>query len=239
MVVKKILKILAIFLIGIFGGIFGSQILWPYFVQRPLFYQFPTTQINPIQVIERKEIIQENVALKNAIEKVEKVVVGVKTETQKGKVIEGSGFIITSDGLIVTLAELVPQGGKFNFFIEGERVRYQILKRDLKGNLALVKVAKTNLPTVSFANLEKLKLGERVFLVGKVFNQEQVETSVNEGIVKYFNQDLIETNISEKKNLAGSVLFDIEGNILGINIIEAEQKVISLPVSKIRIFTGL
>jgi len=237
-VIKNIFKIIGIFILGIFGGIFGDQILWPYFVERPLFYQYRLEQ-SPVLVTERKEIIiKENVALKNAIGKVEKVVIGVKTETQKGKVLEGSGLIVTTDGLIVTLAELVPQGAKFSFFVEGEKVRYQILKRDLKENLALVKIEKTNLPTLSFADLEKLKLGERVFLVGAIFKKEKMEKMVNEGLVKYFDQDLIETNILEKNNLVGSVLFDIEGNILGINKIDPEGKIISLPVSKIRAFTG-
>ncbi len=236
--IKNIFKIIGIFILGIFGGIFGDQILWPYFVERPLFYQYRLEQ-SPVLVTERKEIIiKENVALKNAIGKVEKVVIGVKTETQKGKVLEGSGLIVTTDGLIVTLAELVPQGAKFSFFVEGEKVRYQILKRDLKENLALVKIEKTNLPTLSFADLEKLKLGERVFLVGAIFKKEKMEKMVNEGLVKYFDQDLIETNILEKNNLVGSVLFDIEGNILGINKIDPEGKIISLPVSKIRAFTG-
>ncbi len=234
---KKFFKIITIFILGIFGGIFGAQILWPYFVERPLFYQYRLEQ-SPVYVTEKKEIIiQENVALKNAIEKVKKTVIGVKTETPKGKVIEGSGLIVASDGLIVTLAELVPQGAKFSFFVEGEKVHYQILKRDLKENLALVKIEKTNLPTVGFANLEKLKLGERVFLVGTIFREEKIGKIVNEGLVKYFDQDLIETNILEKNNLTGSILFDIEGNVLGINKIEGGE-VISIPVSKIRSFTG-
>ncbi len=236
--VKKILKISAIFIIGIGGGIFGSQFLSPYFFKKSISSQNLFPPQTPIQVIEKKEIIQENVALKKAIEKVEKTVIAVRTETKKGKFIEGSGFILTSDGLIVTLAELVPREGKFSFFIDEEAVPYQILKRNLKENLALVKVEKENLPTISFGDLEKLKLGERVFLVGKVFKTKGIKTLVNEGIVKYFDRDFIETNIFEEKNLAGSVLFDIEGNVLGINIVDEKGKVTALSVSKIRSFTG-
>jgi len=82
---KNIFKILAIFIIGMVGGIFADQIFWPYFVERPLFYQYRLEQ-SPVYVTERKEVyIQENVVLKNAIEKVEKVVVGVRTETKAGK----------------------------------------------------------------------------------------------------------------------------------------------------------
>jgi len=257
---KNILKILSVFILGVGGGIFADQILWPYFVERPLFYQYRLEQ-SPVYLTERKEIyIQENVALKNAIERVEKVVIGVRAETKAGKILEGSGLILTADGLVITLAELVPRGSVFNFFVDGEQVSFQILKRDLKENLALIKLEKTNLPTVGFANLEKLKLGERVFLVGVIFKNQKITLPgfvVNEGIVTSFDQNsfaepsahltprpalqgsAIETNIFEKSTLAGSPLFDIEGKVLGLNTIDKDGKVITIPISRIRTFAGL
>jgi len=235
---KNIYKILAIFILGAIGGIFADQILWPYFVERPLFYQYRLEKA-PVYVTERKEIIiQENIALKNAIEKVEKVVVGVRTETKTEKILEGSGLILTSDGLMVTLAELVPYGSDFSFFVDGESIPYQILKRDQKENLALIKIEKTHLPTVGFANFEKLKLGERVFLVGIVFEKGIPQKIVNEGIVKTFDENSIKTNIFEKSTLASSPLFDIEGKALGLNTISLEGKVIAIPISKIKEFAG-
>lgn len=235
---KNILKILAIFVLGAVGGIFADQILWPYFVERPLFYQYRLEQ-SPVYVTERKEItVQENVALQNAIEKVEKTVVGVRAEMPTGKFTEGSGLILTSDGLVVTLAELVPQGSEFSFFINGETASYQILKRDLKENLALIRVEKTNLATVSFANLDKLKLGGRVFLVAAVFEKKKPSKLVNEGIVKIFSEAGIITNIFEKYYVTGSPLFNIEGEVLGLNTVNSEGKVTAIPISKIKSFTG-
>jgi len=235
--VKNVFKIIGVFILGIGGGIFADQILWPYFVEKPLFYQYRLEQ-SPVYLTERKEItIQENVALRNAIEKVEKTVIGVRTETQAKKIIEGSGLIITSDGLVVTLAELVPQGSNFSFFVEGQSANFQILKRDLKENLALVKIEKSNLPIVSFANLEKLKLGERVFLVG-VTQPPNGGWIVNEGIIKSFGEDFIKTNIFENYLLKGSPLFNIEGEVLGLNTIDKEGKVIAILISKIKTFAG-
>ena len=230
---KNVFKILIVFIIGMVGGIFADQILWPYFIERPLFLQYRLSQ-SPVYVTEKKEItIQENTALTAAIEKVEKVVVGVKTQTGTG-----SGLIVTSDGLMVTLAELVPPGSDFNFFVDNQKVHFQILKRDPKENLALVRLEKENLTTVGFADLEKLKLGERVFLVGTIFVEEEPQEIVNEGIVKSFSQDFIKTNIFEKVILKGSPLFDIEGKVLGLNIIDSEGKVIAIPISKIKEFIG-
>lgn len=236
--VKDILKLFLIFILGVSGGIFADQILWPYFIERPLFYQYKLDQV-PVWKTEVKEItIQENVALENAVEKVEKSVIGVRTTTENGKFLEGSGLILTSDGLIITLADLVPQGSTFSFLVDNKPVSFQILKRDLKSNLALIKVEKTNLATVGFGDFEKLKLGQRVFLVGQVFKEGNITKIVNEGIIKNFDQNSIETNISEKDILAGSPLFDIEGNFLGLNTIDSQGEVNTIPIAKIKAFTG-
>jgi len=240
---RNILKVAAIFLVGMVGGIFADQIFWPYFVERPLFYEYRLEK-NPVYLTEIKEItVEENTALRESIEKVEKTVVGVRTETVKDKVLEGSGLIVTSDGLMVTLAELVPQGSSFSFYIEEKKVSYQILKRDLAENLALVKLGETNLPTVSFANLKLLELGERVFLIGTLFelveDEFQAVNLVNEGIVKSFGENFIKTNIFENHLLAGSPLFNIKGEVLGLNTIDFEGKVITIPITTVKNFIGL
>ena len=236
---KNIFAIIAIFIIGMVGGIFASQILWPYLVEGQISYQ-PGLEQGPVYLTETKQIfIQENIALVNAVERAEKTVVGVKTQTQTGKVLEGSGLIVTSDGLIVTLAELVPYGSNFSFFVNDEKVSFQILKRDLKENLALIKISDSTLTTASFARLEKLKMGERVFLIGATFENETPSKLVNEGIVKTFDENFIQTNILESGLLAGSPLFNIEGEILGVNTIDSKGEVIAIPVSKIRAFIGI
>ena len=101
----------------------------------------------------------------------------------------------------------------------------------MKENLALIKIDKNNLSTLSFADLEKIKLGERVFLAGV--------GAVNEGIIRSFNENLIETNIFEEGRLAGSPLFNIKGEVLGINTISNKGRVLTIPVSKVKTFIGL
>ncbi len=223
---KTIFKILVIFLIGIGGGIFANHVLWPYFAERPVY------------ITEKKEItIQENTALKNAIEKVERTVVGIETKTKK-EILYGSGLILTSDGLVVTLADLVPKDANVSLFLDGKSIPFLILKRDLNNNLALIEVEKDNLPTVGFAAFEKIKLGERVFLVGATFEETEVKKETNEGIVKYFDKDSIRTNIFERASLSGSPLFNIEGEVLGLNTVDSLGRVISIPVTELKTFAG-
>ncbi len=241
---KKLLIIVGVFVVGIVGGIFADQILWPYFIERPLFYEYGLEK-NPVYLTETNQVyIQENTALVDAIERVEKTVVGIKTKNKYGTVLQGSGLIVTSDGLMVTLAELVPQGAVFSFFLDGKEVSFQVLKRDLQENLALLKLSDSSLTTAGFASLDKLKLGERVFLVGITFGSvkdgvQQVGKSVNEGIVKSFDQDSIQTNIIESVLSAGSPLFNIKGEILGLNTVNSKGNVSVIPISKIKSFIGM
>lgn len=223
---KAIFKILAIFLIGIGGGIFADYVLWPYFTERPVY------------ITEKKEItIQENTALRNAVEKVERTVVGIETKT-KEETLYGSGLILTSDGLVVTLADLVPKAADVSLFLDGKSIPFDILKRDLNNNLALINVEKDNLLTVGFAAFEKIKLGERVFLVGATFEETEVKRETNEGIVKYFDKDSIRTNIFERASLSGSPLFNIEGEVLGLNTVDSLGRIIAIPVTELKTFAG-
>jgi S1-C subfamily serine protease len=224
------------FFFGIFGGILADQILWPYFVERPLFQKY-RLEPTPIYLTEKKEIIvQENTALKDAVDIVKKSTFFVET-IYKGKEIKGSGFILTSDGLAVTLASLVPFGGKFTFYVEKEPVHFQILKRDFNKNLALIKFEKEDLVTRSFFDLEKLKLGERIFLFSQFQKEKSIETLIDEGIVKSFNKDYIETNFTKDPRILGAPVFDIKGDFLGLIFFEKE-KVLVLSVKDIKKFSG-
>ena len=239
---KNTLKLVTIFIIGMVGGIFAEQIFWPYFIERPLFYKYNLDGNAPIYISETKEIfIQENTALTEAIEKTEKVVIAVNSKTSKGKIIQGSGLIVTSDGLIVTLADLVPRGAEFSFYVNNKKQSYQILKRDLEENLALVKLDIDNTSTLAFRDLNNLKLGERVYLIGEVFEltESLSKKSINEGIITSFDEDLIETNISEEDDMSGSILFDIEGKILGLSMVNNDGKIVTMPASKIAEFIGM
>ncbi len=249
----KILKILLIFLFGALGGVWAQASLLPFLAEFPVFQDIGFIRslenreviINPTQTI----TVQENTALTRAIERVEKTIVGIKTETVEGRILEGSGLVVTSDGLIVTLASLVPQGSDFYFYVDGQWPSYQILKRDLENNIALVKISKGRLNTAGFTDLERIKLGERAFLLGMEFKERETATTttdllvapdilVDEGIISSISQDSIQTNIYEAR-AAGSPLFDIEGNVIGLSMADETGRVSAVPISIIRNFIGL
>ena len=205
--------------------------LLPYLINHPYFGNLSFIKnlkreaiINPVEKI----IIEENTALENAFAKVEKAIVGFDN---------GSGLIITSDGLIVTLADLLPKTENY-LFLEKEKVEFEVLRKDLEKNLALIKINRNELVVCKFADLTELKMGQRVFLVGVIIENKIPKKIMNEGIIKILDEDAIRTNIFEKGILKGSSLFNIKGEVLGLNTIDSEGKVTAIPITEIRKFAG-
>lgn len=240
---KFIFKILFILIIGALGGVIFQAFILPYLATKDYFKQFGFVRIlteREVHIHPPSDniIIQENTALQDAIERVEKAVIGIRAQSGLGGIVEGSGLILTNSGDLVVSGSILPKGHNFSFFWEGEKLQFQILRVGAKENLVHVKVEKTDLPTVAFADSGKIKLGQRVFLVAIVFEKGEPKKIVNEGIIQSFDEDLIETNIIGKSNLQGSPLFDIEGEVVGLVTVDKTGQVSAIPVKKIREFTG-
>ncbi|MEK7080746.1 MAG: S1C family serine protease, partial [Patescibacteria group bacterium] len=224
--IKAIIKYIAILIIGALGAFLFEFFVFPYMLADPSFESFQFVKNfkeGKIIVNQTQQVyIQENTALENAVKNSEKSIVSI----QKNGVIVGSGLIATSDGSVITLASLVPAGSKISIFLNGEALTFQIIKRDIKNNLALIKVGKNNLPTVGFADFDKLLLGQRVFLSGAGF--------ANEGIIRSFDNSILKTNISEKYIALGTPLFNISGELVGLNYIDQDGKVSAISVNTIK-----
>ncbi len=234
--IDNFLKFLVIILTGALGGILVIN------KAADNFYNIQQQAISqPNYSVEEKTIyIQENTALEQAIKKVESSVLAVESLSSKGKEIFGSGLILTSDGLVATLAEIIPQGYQFKFFVENETPEFKILKRNLDENLALIKVEKDGLKTAGFFDLEKLNLGKRIFLIGKIKTENFLPVSfIDEGIVSNFDSQNIKTNIRGNENYLGAPVFDIEGNVLGLSYLDKNNFVNIIPISKIKNLAGL
>jgi len=227
---KKILKILVFLILAMAGAMLFQIVLVPFLVANPFFSKFEIIKslkrevvVNPVEQF----IIRENDGLKKAIDKVKETVIKVSPN----KEIEGCGFILTSDGLVITSLSL----------INSQKTDFQILDQDEKNDLALMKIEGRNLKTTSFADFEKIEAGEKVFLIG-------MGDVVNEGIIKSLSEkpeDLIETNIFEEQSFNGCPLFNLEAQFVGLaKIIPTKQtdeigQLFILPAPLIRSFSGL
>ncbi len=237
---KKLLKYLIFLFVGLLGGMLWQTVALPYLAEQPStndwWFVQNYRQGKVILYPKEEKIIEENEAIVEMIEQVEDSVFGVELEGSK---FTSSGLVLTNDGVAVTLAENIPTGSSASYWTKEESLEGEIQKRDLERNLLLIKLEEEGLKSAGFASLDDLKKGERVFLVGVEFHEGDPSWVVNEGVVKNFDQDFIYTNMRESDVLDGSVLFDIQGRVLGINSVGMEGEVISIPISKVREFAEL
>ncbi|MEK7562217.1 MAG: serine protease [Patescibacteria group bacterium] len=229
--IRSILKFFAILILGALGALAFEFFVLPYLLAEPYFADFQFVKnfkAGKIVINQTQQVyIQENIALENSIKNAQKSIVAI----QRNGVVAGSGLIATSDGSVITLASLVPIGSKINVLLNGEALTYQIIKRDLNNNLALLKVEKNNLPTVGFIDFNKVLLGQRVFLTGANF--------ANEGIIRSFDDKVVKTNIFEKSIASGTALFNISGELVGLNYIDQTGQILTISVNTIKSFLGL
>lgn len=237
---KNIAIVILIFLAGIIGGLVFQAFVFPYLLSNSYFSQFQFVKDfkeGKVIINTKEEVtVQENAALQDAMDKVAETVVGIQTSTESGAVLQGSGVIATTDGTVITLADFVPDASITTVILDGKEITPKIIKRDFKNNLALLKIPNQNLQTCGFCNAQDVKLGERVFLLGVV--PVTFKQSANEGIIKSFDDNIIKTNIVDSSFLKGSPLFNADGNLVGLNLVDSSGRISAIPISKIKTFAG-
>jgi serine protease Do len=138
----------------------------------------------------------------------------------------GSGFIISADGYILTNNHVVDGADEILVALSDRRERVATLVgSDKLSDLALLKIEAKDLPRVKLGNSEKLEVGEWVVAIGSPFGFEH---SVTAGIVSAKGRSLpmeaegnyvpfIQTDVAINPGNSGGPLFNLEGEVVGIN----------------------
>lgn len=136
----------------------------------------------------------------------------------------GSGFIIDATGLIVTNNHVVEGADTIQVHMQdGTIMKAELVGRDPKTDLAVIRVKPDKaLPTVGFGDSDKLRIGEWVTAIGNPFG---LGGSVSLGIVSARNRDInagpyddyIQTDAAINKGNSGGPLFNLNGEVVGIN----------------------
>ena len=136
----------------------------------------------------------------------------------------GSGFIIDSNGIIVTNNHVVEGAESIQVHLQnGTLLKAELVGRDPKTDIAVLRVKSSEaLPTVAFGDSDKLRIGEWVMAIGNPFG---LGGSVSLGIVSARNRDInagpyddfIQTDAAINKGNSGGPLFGLDGNVVGIN----------------------
>lgn len=216
---------------------------------------------NQVTTVVKEVIIKEENLIANAVEKLSKSLVRINAVDADGVEISlGLGVIISGDGYIVTDKNNI-EGNRNNLII---KYNNESFKADIVSNeddeVAILKINTTPddlentedkitvLTPASLADSEIVKLGQVIvsfsgtagdtILTGIVsrLDKEKIETEDAEGVTTEVEKlNYIITNLDINKKSAGSPIIDIDGNILGINIVPSQDRtMLSIPINNVK-----
>lgn len=133
----------------------------------------------------------------------------------------GSGFILTSDGFVMTNAHVVEGADEVIVTLTDKReFKARIVGADKRTDVAVVKIEATGLPAVRVGDVSRLKVGEWVMAIGSPFG---LENTVTAGIVSAKQRDtgdylpFIQTDVAINPGNSGGPLINMRGEVVGIN----------------------
>ena len=135
----------------------------------------------------------------------------------------GSGFMISSDGYILTNAHVVEGADEVTVRLTDKReFKAKTIGTDKRTDVALIKIEANGLPAVKLADTNQLKVGEWVVAIGSPFG---FDNSVTAGIVSAKGRSLpqenyvpfIQTDVAINPGNSGGPLFNMRGEVVGIN----------------------
>ncbi len=135
----------------------------------------------------------------------------------------GSGFIISSDGYILTNNHVIQDADEVLVRLNDRReLTASIVGTDKKSDLALLKIDADNLPLVKIGKSADLQVGEWVLAIGSPFG---FDASATKGIVSHLGRALpsenyvpfIQTDVPINPGNSGGPLFNLKGEVVGIN----------------------
>jgi serine protease Do len=136
---------------------------------------------------------------------------------------QGSGFIVSPDGYILTNAHVVDHADVVSVRLTDRReFTAKVVGKDLQTDVALLKIDAKSLPTVKLGDSKQAKVGEWVVAIGSPYG---FENSVSAGIVSAKARSLpdsnyvpfIQTDVAVNPGNSGGPLFNLAGEVIGIN----------------------
>jgi len=135
----------------------------------------------------------------------------------------GSGVIVTTDGYILTNNHVVESASEIKVVLnDGREFVGKVIGHDPKTDVAVIKVEAKDLPAITFADSDKIEVGDVVLAVGHPFGIGQTVTT---GIISAKGratlgldyEDFIQTDAAINPGNSGGALVDIEGRLIGMN----------------------
>lgn len=135
----------------------------------------------------------------------------------------GSGFIVSSNGYILTNAHVVKNASRITVkLVDRREFPAKVIGLDERTDIAVIKIDAHDLPVVKFGDSSKLKVGQWVLAIGSPFD---FQNTVTAGIVSALGRSLssdvyvpfIQTDVPVNPGNSGGPLFNLKGQVVGIN----------------------
>ncbi len=269
-ILKKFIFVITVIILGGLGGIIADRYLFPYLAATRLFsrYDFLKKSTENVVVINKTEqvVMKEETSLGKIASQVVPSVVNIlsfpapdkkplprvrNTFSEEAK--NGTGVIVTSDGIVMTyLTAINPKDSAYKVITQdGNTHDAEMLGIDSYSNLVFFKINSSDLPAVSFGNSEGIKPGEKIMAVGN--NLGYYANQYAAGIIKNFNmtrnisgtavsfsdklEGVFETDMEIYDGLTGGPVIDYSGQTIGIigSLPNGSERIFfQIPAEKVR-----
>lgn len=176
----------------------------------------------------KNQLVEDESAVVGVVEQASDSVVTISNEGRD----VGTGFVITTSGLIVTNKHVVPDASvKYKVVLEKELVDVVNIYRDPVTDLAIVKVNKINLKPVVLGDSDKIKVGQTVIAIGTALGEYR--STVTKGVISGLGRgivagspfegserldNVIQTDAAINPGNSGGPLFNLKGEVIGVNV---------------------
>ena len=172
--------------------------------------------------------------------------------TEKRQIGGGSGFFVTSDGLIVTNRHVVDQTGvEYTVFMQdGKKYEAEVVDLDKILDIALIRVKGSGFPYLALGDSDKISVGQSVIAIGNALSE--FDNTVSMGIISGLSRSLvagdgsgntelldkvIQTDAAINPGNSGGPLLDLNGRVVGVNVAVAsgsENIGFALPINSVK-----
>ncbi len=167
-------------------------------------------------------------------------------ETEKKQIGGGSGFIVSSDGYIVTNKHVAADDtAEYSVFTkDGTEYKAEIIDKDTINDLAILKIEGDNFPYLEFDDSNNIKVGQTAIAIGNPLLE--FDNSVSVGVISGLSRDItagtsfmgqterledvIQTDTAINPGNSGGPLLNLQGKVIGVNVAIANGENISFSI---------
>jgi hypothetical protein len=173
-----------------------------------------------------------------------RAVVVVNTFDKNGRSLkQGSGFIVRSDGVIVSNYHVICNAARIEIKIDGQTFDvYGITYSDKRNDFVILKITKDNLPTITIGDSDSVNVGQRVYVIG---SPHGLENTISEGILSGIRsvepgKKILQISAPISQGSSGGPVFNKEGEVIAIvtaYIKQGQNLNLAMPINLIKKYT--